>query len=258
MTALLGISFSFLATLCLVPLCLKQLERGTLQESAVAVGSRAGRPGERRRQVWRLYRFQGPYVTQFVYWKLKLDPLFRTIDAVVPRGRILDLGCGPGIVAHWLSLFSQERTVLGVDHDEDKIRVAQATAPQNRAVLFEQHDIVSWREYPACDCVLLCDVLHYLPSELKAEVLRKAHRALHSGGCLVLRDACSQNGLRHRLVVWAEQCAVWLGQNKTSHGLCFESTESLTALLKAAGFCDIQVTRSAGLGSNVLMMARKP
>ena len=80
----------------------------------------------------RLYRFQGPYVSQFVYWKMKTDPLFRAVEKAVPaRGKILDVGCGYGIVAHWLTMFSPERRVRGVDFDGEKIRVARATAGAN-------------------------------------------------------------------------------------------------------------------------------
>ena len=65
-----------------------------------------------RRAVSRLYRFQGPYVSQFAYWKMKTDPLFRAVEKAAPaRGGILDFGCGYGLVAHWLTLFTPERSV---------------------------------------------------------------------------------------------------------------------------------------------------
>jgi SAM-dependent methyltransferase len=212
----------------------------------------------KRKEVSRLYRYQGPYVTQFVFWKMKTDPLFQAVEAAVPvRGRILDLGCGYGIVAHWLTLFAPERTVSGVDFDADKIRVAQATARFNPGVVFERRDILEWPEYSVCDCVLLCDVLHYFPRELKAEVLRKVFQALRPGGCLIVRDACAEETSRHGVVAWAEKWAVRLGQNQTRYGLHFENEETHLVLLREAGFDRIEIRKDAGLGSNALLMACK-
>jgi SAM-dependent methyltransferase len=275
LTALLGISLSLLATLFLVPPCM----------SWVATRCRASGPGRipgepaakhgcatllleraaeacshswKRKQISRLYRYQGPYVTQFVYWKMKTDPLFDAVEKAVPAGgEILDLGCGYGLVAHWLTILTPERRVRGVDFDANKIRVAQVTARANSRVNFEQRDILEWPEFPACDCALLCDVLHYFPHELKAEVLRKVFQALRPGGCLIIRDAMANENSSHRAVARAEKWAVRLGQNKTRHGLHFEDENAHLALLREAGCAKVEVRDGPGLGSNLLLIARK-
>jgi predicted exporter/SAM-dependent methyltransferase len=255
LTALLGISYSLLATLLLVPFSLRRLAKSTLRKREIAHPTAA----QARRAVRRLYRFQGPYVSQFVYWKMKTDPLFRALETTAPaRGEILDVGCGYGIVAHWLTLFAPGRRVRGVDFDAGKIRVAQATAAANPQASFEQRDILEWREFPACDCALLCDVLHYFPRELKAEVLRKVFQALRPGGRLIVRDACAEETSRHRRVAWAEKWAVRLGRNQTRYGLHFESEAAQLTLLREAGFGQVELWEEAGLGSNALMTATKP
>jgi SAM-dependent methyltransferase len=275
LTALLGISFSLLATLFLVPPCMRWIGTrsacgGSRREPALtssnekmsglaSAATSIPSLSSKRQAVSRLYRYQGPYVTQFVYWKMKTDPLFKAVEASAPAsGRILDLGCGYGIVAHWLTLFAPERSVSGVDFDADKIRVAQATARFNPRVAFERRDLLEWAEYPVCDCVLLCDVLHYFPRELKAEMLRKVFQALRPGGCLIVRDAMAKADSGHRAVAWSEKWAVRFGQNKSQHGLHFENEETHLALLREAGFDRIEVRKDAGLGSNALMTATKP
>ena len=254
LTALLGISYSLLATLFLVPLSVRWLAEMNSRRPKIANPT----PAQTRRAVSRLYHFQGPYVSQFAYWKMKTDPLFRAVEKAAPaRGEILDLGCGYGLVAHWLTLFTPERRVRGVDFDAGKIRVAQATARANARVSFERHDILEWPEFPACDCVLLCDVLHYFPHELKAEVLRKMFQALRPGGCLIIRDAMASENSSHRTVARAEKWAVRLGQNKTRHGLHFEDEQAHLTLLRAAGFAQINTRKNAGPGSNALMVVSK-
>ena len=59
-------------------------------------------------------------------------------------------------------------------------------------------------------------------------------------------------------VAWSEKWAVRLGQNKTRHGLHFESEATHLALLREAGFDRIETRPDAGLGSNVLLLAIKP
>ncbi|MBP9902065.1 MAG: 1-acyl-sn-glycerol-3-phosphate acyltransferase, partial [Verrucomicrobia bacterium] len=107
--------------------------RSALQEQLDEINT----PRVVRRKVARLYRYQGKYVEQFVYWKLKLDPVFAALDSVVPRsGFILDLGCGYGLATHWLACFTDGRTFLGVDYDEEKVRVAKRTAPEHPRIQF--------------------------------------------------------------------------------------------------------------------------
>jgi predicted exporter/trans-aconitate methyltransferase len=254
LTALLGISYSLLATLFLVPLSVRWLAENNLRRPKIVNPM----PAQTLRAVSRLYRFQGPYVSQFAYWKTRTDPLFRAVEKVVPaRGEILDLGCGYGLVAHWLTVFTPERRVRGVDFDVEKIRVAQVTARANVQVTFERRDILEWAEFPACDCALLCDVLHYFPRELKTNVLRKIFAALRPGGSLIIRDAMAKEDSSHRAVARSEKWAVRLGQNQTRHGLHFEDEKAHLALLRETGFTKIEIRNGVGLGSNLLLIAKK-
>jgi hypothetical protein len=104
----------------------------------------------------------------------------------------------------------------------------------------------------------MCDLLHYLPHALKVRVLQKAFAALRPGGWLVMRDAFAADNWGHRLTVWSERWGVRLGQNKTACGLQLESLAQHRALLTEVGFVDAQTPAGAGLGSNRLLVARKP
>ena len=208
-----------------------------------------------RRKVNRLYRYQGKFVELFVHWKMRTDPLFDQLDVVVPRrGHILDLGCGYGIASHWLSFYTDKRTFLGIDYDPDKIRVAQRTAPGHPRIQFEQRDILNW-EYPACDVVLLLDVLHYWTPEKQHRVLRQARRALRPGGLLVLRDAASSESSAHRRIHFWEKIATTIGHNKTEEGLHFQTLTQMQDAVRLAGFARVEVKHGAGRGSNLLLVA---
>ncbi len=209
-----------------------------------------------RRKVQRLYRYQGKFVEQFVYWKMKLDPMFGVLDAVVPRdGFLLDLGCGYGVATHWLAQFTDGRTFLGLDYDENKIRVAQRTAPESPRIKFETGDILNC-DYPACDTILLLDVLHYWTPEKQQLILNKARQALRSGGHLILRDAARAENEAHRRVDFWEKIATRLGHNQTIEGLHFQTRAELEMALRQAGFTQSEIKPGAGLDSNVLLVAK--
>jgi predicted exporter/1-acyl-sn-glycerol-3-phosphate acyltransferase/SAM-dependent methyltransferase len=207
-----------------------------------------------RRKVERLYRYQGKFVEQFVHWKMKLDPMFPTLDSVVPPGFVLDLGCGYGIASHWLNYCRDTRTFLGVDYDEDKIRIAKQSAAEMPRVRFELQNLLEW-EYPPCDAILLLDVLHYWVPEKQQLILKKARKALRPGGRLILREAAHAESSGHEHVALWERIATRIGHNQTIEGLHFRTLEQLTDALKQAGFNQWEVKREGGKHSNVLVIA---
>ena len=208
-----------------------------------------------RRKVQRLYRYQGKFVEQFVHWKMKMDPMFDALDAVVPRnGFVLDLGCGYGVATHWLAQFTDGRSFLGLDYDENKIRVAQRTAPESPRIKFETGDILNC-DYTACDTILLLDVLHYWTPEKQQMILNKARQALRPGGKLILRDAARAENEAHQRVDFWEKIATRIGHNNTVEGLHFQTRAELEAALRQAGFAQWELKHGAGRDSNVLLVA---
>jgi uncharacterized protein len=208
-----------------------------------------------RRKVERLYRYQNVYAAELAHWKLKFDIMFRELDRITPRhGLILDLGCGYGYATHWLAQGTDQRTFLGVDYDENKIRTARRTAPDHPRIEFQCGDILEM-EYPACDAVLLLDVLHYWTPEKQQLILDKARRALRPGGKLILRDgARAETGAHHHVHRW-EVFATKFGLNQTREGLHFQTLAELQAALTRAGFAGCEIIRQAAQKSNVLLVA---
>jgi SAM-dependent methyltransferase len=213
-------------------------------------------PAVVRRKVNRLYRYQGKFIEQFVHWKMKMDPMFATLDSVVPRtGHILDLGCGYGIATHWLACFTDTRTFFGLDYDEDKVRTAQQTALKHPRIQFELGDVLTC-DYPTCDAVLLLDVLHYWQPEKQQLILEKARRALRPGGVLILRDGARAESDAHRRIHRWEKFATYFGLNRTQEGLHFLTPIELESALKQAGFASWEIKREAGQDSNIMLVAK--
>jgi SAM-dependent methyltransferase len=187
---------------------------------------------------------------------MKMDPVFAWLDSVVPReGFILDLGCGYGMATHWLSCFTDRRSFLGIDYDEEKIRVAQRSAPEHPRIKFQSGNILD-TEFPPCDTILLLDVLHYWTPDKQQLILNKARQALRPGGRLILRDGARAENEAHRRTHRWEKFATRVGMNRTKEGLHFQTLAEMESALRGAGFTESEIKREAGRDSNVLLLAR--
>jgi uncharacterized protein len=154
-----------------------------------------------------------------------------------------------------LRLRNDQRSFLGIDYDEEKIRVAQRTAPESSRIKFQAGDILE-AEFPSCDAILLLDVLHYWTPDKQQLILNKAQQALRPGGKLILRDGARAESEGHRRVHRWEKFATRVGMNRTKEGLHFLSLTELENALRTAGFTDWEIKREAGKDSNVLLLAR--
>lgn len=97
-------------------------------------------------------------------------------------GRLLDLGCGPGVSARLA--WEQGYEVYGVDQEEEFLRMAQEHCPEGNYV---QAD---FKKLPFADVffdAVLCEcVLSLAPAP--DEVLREIRRVLRPGGVLLWSD----------------------------------------------------------------------
>ncbi len=161
------------------------------------------------------YRAAGRGAWHAARGKLRGDPLFAQVLRLGPlagRERILDLGCGQGLLAAWLQAAgdlhrtgvwpegwpSPPRPIryLGIDLSTAAIARARSALPP--ADRFRTGDI---RTMPLedADAVALIDVLHYLPHTDQERVLRRAIQCLRPGGLLLLRIGDAAGGLPFHL-----------------------------------------------------------
>jgi len=104
-------------------------------------------------------------------------------DTTVTPLRVIDVGCGPGTNAH---LFKDRARFdyLGVDINPDYIEKAR----RKHGLAFECVDITAgWKPETQFDVVLINSVLHHIPDELTAALLKACAQCMESSGrCLVM------------------------------------------------------------------------
>ncbi len=124
-----------------------------------------------------------------LFIKLKINNFaFEEIEKFVPKkGTIIDLGCGYGLFANYLSLIASEREILGLDLDERRIATARQTEQFQKKVKFQVKDICNFT-IPSIDAITLIGVLYLIPYNEQEIILRECFNKLKKGGKLIIHE----------------------------------------------------------------------
>lgn len=136
---------------------------------------------------------------------------FGAIEALLPAGgRILDWGCGHGVLAVWAAANAPGRTVVGADIDAAKLR--QATQAVDAAGLEGRVELrhVSPTDLPdgAWDAIVLNDVVYLMAPDGQQRLVRACAAALAPGGILVSKELGAHPRWKHRVSRAQEHLAV--------------------------------------------------
>lgn len=140
---------------------------------------------------------EGPIVLRKLqHWRPYICPFERLVRHVQSGARVLDVGCGGGLLLGLIAGLGLEFEGLGVDVSRRAIDIAKRMAGRAAAVTprarlgFEclEHD-AAW---PAqqFDVVFLVDVLHHIPPGGQRRFLSRSVSNVKPGGILVYKDMC--------------------------------------------------------------------
>lgn len=154
-----------------------------------------------------------PFDRQHYYYarsKLASDPLYGGVSrtlADAPPLPILDIGCGIGILLHWLRAEGLSSAYVGTDFDARKIDQANAALARSGLAdaRFEVGDAA--RGLPAhSGHVCILDVLQFLPDAAAQNALLDEMIArLAPGGKLIIRTGLDDGSLRARITVTVDR-----------------------------------------------------
>jgi 2-polyprenyl-3-methyl-5-hydroxy-6-metoxy-1,4-benzoquinol methylase len=151
---------------------------------------------------------------------------------------------------------SKQRTILGLDYDDDKITVAQNCPHMNERLQFEVADVTKY-EFPKADGLIISDVLHYLEPEQQVDVVEKLAKSINKNGVLVIRDADADLKGRQAGTWYTEFISTNVGFNRTSKsGLHFVSGKLIRETLAKFPHLKVEVIDNTKLTSNIIYVAR--
>ena len=218
------------------------------------------------------YRQVGHLPWRFARGKLGFDPVFQHLlsqGLIAPRARVLDIGCGPGLLASLLracTLLAQQgrwpsqwaaapaaAQVTGIDLRSRDIERAKASLGD--AAEFVCGDMRQI-PFPEADTVVLLDVLHYINLAEQNEVLTRVRRALPPQGTLLLRVGDASARLGFRFSQWVDTLVAW-ARTRRVVPLSGRPLAAWVAQLESLGFEVRSQPMSQGtLFSNVLLVAK--
>ena len=215
----LGISYCLVGALLILPPLLKHRFEKTAPESG---------------DIEERYANMEPYPRLFARYKLRLDPLFFELPALLPEkhepANILDVGCGYGVPACWMAQRFPKANIQGIEPQAEQVRVAtlalgeRGTIVQGAAPDLPPTDVL-------LDLATLLDMSHYLQDGDLEMTLEQIHSRLMPGGRLIMRSVLPRSDSPH----WSW----YLEDLKLRYNgvkVCYRDVETIQAMLRRCGF----------------------
>ena len=157
------------------------------------------------------YRPAGRFALNFARGKLRWDPVFRHLlihGLIAPGARVLDIGCGQGLLASLLEAAEDEARcpaggrLTGIELSAREVaRARDALGDGAEFVCGDMRSVA----FPSADTVVILDVLHYIERREQNEVLTRVRAALGDGGTLLLRVGDAASRRRFAASQWVDR-----------------------------------------------------
>jgi SAM-dependent methyltransferase len=221
------------------------------------------------------YRAAGRFAWYFARGKLAGDPIYASIltrGLLTGCSRVLDLGCGQGLLAAWL-MAAQRRydqghlwppdwppppllsSYRGIEINPREVTRARRALDSDAAVHIVQGDIADV-DYGSADAVVILDVLHFIDHSAQERVLERVRATLGTTGVLLLRVGDADGGAGFALSVLWDRAVVLARRGRWMQLQCRPLRE-WQALLGRLGFAAQVLPMSHGTPfTNALLVAR--
>ena len=196
-------------------------------------------PGLEVRALRRATAPLGPAERAHLELRFRSVPWGRVVEAFEPGGRLLDVGCGPGLLAHLLERAGFSGSYLGLDPDPRKIDRARRWLAESVGRRFEAGSVEA-ASNGAFSQVALLDVLYLVPTAERGLFVARAACALAPGGVLVALTSGGGPRWKRRLDALQERLAVALGITRGEAVATCDGAE-VAEWMRGAGLSDASV-----------------
>ncbi|MDR3607928.1 MAG: class I SAM-dependent methyltransferase [Oligoflexia bacterium] len=192
----------------------------------------------------------------FLDARFRLTPYSKMASQLPNEGRILDLGCGHGLLSLTLALAEPKRDVIGIDHDSERVRLAQVAAEGVSNLHFERGSLLAPPPGP-WHGIAAIDVFHYFEPRVQNTILGHLRETLGPDGVFIMREVDPEGGVA---AVWNrayETIATRTGFTQTKQaGLHFRTPSEWSRQLEKSGFNVSAERCSSPLFADILYVCR--
>lgn len=203
------------------------------------------------------FTYKGPVLEWYMRVKIKMERNYELFNTLIPqKATITDIGCGYGPLSFMLSLLSEERTILGIDYDEDKIALANHSFLANDRVKFKYANALEYK-LPLSDVFVLNDMLHYLDLASQEKLLLKCVNSLNNNGMIIVRDGDKKQTKKHKTTQLTEQLSTKIFKfNKTEGELHFSSSDHINSFANLHGL-SVKISNNDTYTSNTIYILKR-
>jgi len=211
-----------------------------------------------KKAITHAFRGQGPLARFYLGIKLRICPVRRVETYVPAQGKVVDLGCGSGLMAALFMLGSEGRQVVGFDLDPKKVQAARRLKERWPTLEFHEADLIALR-VPDARAVTIVDVLYLIPYAQQEEILKRCFEALLPGGVLVLKDMDTRPRWKYAWNYFQETLAVKIIGFTLGSSFYFRSRDGYRRILEGLGFkVEVVPLDKHYWYPHILFLCRKP
>jgi 2-polyprenyl-3-methyl-5-hydroxy-6-metoxy-1,4-benzoquinol methylase len=166
------------------------------------------------------------------FWILRQRFLDEIGQYLPSRGRVLDIGCGCGLVALYSAQTGPGVPIVGVDRSERRIEMARRAARRLGLtnVSYVVGDATDYRCDGEYSAVYMLDIIHHIPEETVRPLLEQLYKSVTPDGVLLVKDVDTKPALKR---LFTHGLDLLMDPGGTIH---YWSAESLQSLLEEVGF----------------------
>lgn len=144
-------------------------------------------PPNLRERIMNNYNFASWPTRIFLRLRWLVMP-FEIIEPSVPKtGVIIDVGCGHGLLAHYLAASGPQRYVIGIEKNKNLTSISKKSARGAKNLEFRTGD-AAISLLPKSEAIIFIDLLHHLSYADQKKALAMAVRSLRGDGRLIIKE----------------------------------------------------------------------